>query len=413
MMSMATIRQNSKALQEKIASLANGKRTPSGGSTSTPDSELESKQALISTLQERLTSMEEENSRLRTELSGAQEAVEKVKVLEMVRKERDEAVSQKAEVESQLKIAERNVKERSTKIESLERSLQSSAEALSSQRTDSEARLKELRDQLDDTVNLTNSLKEAVEVKSNEAGQNEGIIKAKNTEIELLDSRVKKACAELDDVRRELTSQVDELRMAGQETIALYEERLSAADAKRYELEDLIESLEERVKKQEQPVSPSAILENMSEAARIDHETMREQIVHLQKKITMLEDALEDAQVVADREEAAVRARIQRFKEAEVTMKKEVADARREIENLRKAEVTAKDRVAELEEALREEGMALENARADVESLRAEVAVSTIQIVCLSSGLPTDYAFLPCLYVGLGRTACRARRGRS
>ena len=72
-------------------------------------------------------------------------------------------------------------------------------------------------------------------------------------------------------------------------------------------------------------------------------------------------------------------------KEAEVAMKKEVADARREIENLRKAEMTAKDRVAELEEALREEGMALENARADVELLRAEVAVSIVLgVVCLS-----------------------------
>lgn len=365
-----------------MASYEYGSSSPRNGSLDISD-DSDGKQSLIHALQERLNSMEQDNSKLRAELDYANEAVEKCKILDVVRQERDAAVSLKTELESQLKSAERNAKERTSKIESLERSLQASSDALSSQRVDSDARLKELQDKLEDANKLTGSLKDAIEAKSNEAGQNEGIIHAKNAEIDLLDARVKKAYLELEDVRRDLSGQVDELRQAGQETIALYEERLSVAETKRYELEDLVESLEEKVKKQETPVSPSAMLEGMSEAARIDHETMAEQLIHLQKKIAVLEDTLEDSRMVSEREEAAVRARIQRFRESEAAMKKEVTDARREIDNVRKAEMTAKDKIAELEEALREEGLALENARAEIESLRADIAVSLLLIHAL------------------------------
>ena len=399
MASLSNIQQNAKALQDKIASLTNGTRTPSYGSTSSPNGniygqdDMDNKQSMIQALQERLNSMEQENSKLRAELETAQDAVEKSKQLDPLRQERDEVASQKTELETQLKTAERNVKERTTKIESLERSLQASNDALTSQRADNDARLKELQDKLDDAIQLTSSLKDAIEAKSNEAGQNEGIISAKNAEIELLDTRVKKAYAELEEVRKDLGAQVDELRQAGQETIALYEERLSAADARRYELEDMVESLEEQVKKHETPVSADAVLGVMSEAARIEHETMREQIVHLQKKIGMLEDALEDARALAEREEAAVRVRVQRFRDAETAMKREVTDVRREVEGLRRSEGAAKDRVAELEEALREEGLALENARADVEALRTEVAVRIADVV-LSSKRCVVFLFL-------------------
>lgn len=160
-----------------------------------------------------------------------------------------------------------------------------------------------------------------------------------------------------------------------QETIALYEERLSAADAKRYEMEDNILALEEQLRYQAQPLSPSAAARHTSSATEIDNESLREQVQHLQRKISTLEDMLEDTRAAADRDDAAARERIKRYKEREEQMRLEVAESLKEVDRLAKAEERARLKVEEVEEALRESTVALENARAEVESMRAEVVV--------------------------------------
>lgn len=113
-------------------------------------------------------------------------------------------------------------------------------------------------------------------------------------------------------------------------------------------------------------------------AAEIDNETLRDQVQHLQKKVQSLEDMLEDTQIASEREEAAVRERMRRFREKEDAMKKELSEGRKEVEQMFKSEATARGRVEENEEALRESTMALENARAEIEILRMEVAVSEV-----------------------------------
>ena len=90
-----------------------------------------------------------------------------------------------------------------------------------------------------------------------------------------------------------------------------------------------------------------------------------------------MEDMLEDAHVSSQREEAALKEKIQRLKEKDEGMRKELGEGHREVERMAKAEVKARNRVEEIEEALRESTVALENARAEVESLRAELAVSS------------------------------------
>lgn len=89
-----------------------------------------------------------------------------------------------------------------------------------------------------------------------------------------------------------------------------------------------------------------------------------------------MEDAIEDARTMTEKEEIALRERMRRLKEKEDGMKKELNDGRKEVERMLKAESTARTRVDEIEEALRESTVALENARAEVEMLRAELAVS-------------------------------------
>lgn len=141
-------------------------------------------------------------------------------------------------------------------------------------------------------------------------------------------------------------------------------------------MEDLVKSLEEEVKKQAQPISPSDLALRATTAARIDNESLQEQIIHLQKKVSTLEEQLDDSRAAQERDEQAVMARIARFRETEAQLRNDIVLVRREQENLAAAELGSRTRVAEVTEALRESDLALEDARAEIETLRVEVSVS-------------------------------------
>jgi len=102
---------------------------------------------------------------------------------------------------------------------------------------------------------------------------------------------------------------------------------------------------------------------------------LREQVVHLQKKLTITEDMLEEVNATTERDEAMVRDRIRRFKEKEDLLKQQVAECESEIARLVKSENNARVRTEEVGEALRESTVALENSRAEIEGLRAEIVV--------------------------------------
>ena len=155
------------------------------------------------------------------------------------------------------------------------------------------------------------------------------------------------------------------------------------ADARRYELEDQLAALEEQVRQQARPQSPGAAARQASSAAEIENEMLRDQVQHLQKKLATLEDTLEETRAANERDDAAVHDRLRRYKEREEGIRKELAEGRQEAERLRKAEEQARVRVAEVEEAFRENAVTLENARADIETLRSEVAVR-ILLLCLA-----------------------------
>lgn len=89
-----------------------------------------------------------------------------------------------------------------------------------------------------------------------------------------------------------------------------------------------------------------------------------------------MEDTLEDARATAEKEELTVRERVKRFKEKEDSMRNELTEGRKAVEQVVKAEALAKGRIEEVEEALRESTLALENARAEIEILRTDAAVS-------------------------------------
>ncbi|KAL5523490.1 hypothetical protein ACEPAG_7663 [Sanghuangporus baumii] len=382
MESLASIQNNSKALQDKIQSLLSGKpsRTESpkrrSSTTALQEDPLFSPKTVASRqlTQDRVDRLERENARLKAELDEARLNASKPGETETLTTERDKALDRVKELESSLKTSERTVDERNTKIESLERSVQASNSVLQTLRAEEEARVKDLEAKLEDSQTLIASLKEAIEAKANEAGQNEGLLQAKDAEIALLEGRVKKAATDLEETRKDLSAQIEELRHAGQETIALYEERLAAADGRRYQLEDVIDKLEEQINRRGSLSRSVSSTHDSAEATRIDNEALREQVQHLQSKISTLEDMLEDARNSLEREEAIARNRIQRHKENEAALRNEITETRRAMETLAKSESLARAKAEEAEEALRENTMTLENAQAEIEGLRTEIA---------------------------------------
>jgi CAP-Gly domain-containing linker protein 1 len=187
-----------------------------------------------------------------------------------------------------------------------------------------------------------------------------------------------------------------------QETIALYEERLSASDTQRYELEDKVAELEEKLKGlQVAPNSPSS---QPSTTTMIDNETLRDQVVHLQKKIGTLEDMIEDSRATAEKEEAAMRDKLKRHKDREDQLKKELGESKKEVERILKSEALARGRVEEVQVALKESTTALEDAQAEIEGLRAELDVLLfLRYSPCTDTLHTEYGIQQYLWRSLGR----------
>jgi CAP-Gly domain-containing linker protein 1 len=135
-------------------------------------------------------------------------------------------------------------------------------------------------------------------------------------------------------------------------------------------------ALQEKLRIQAEPVSPASKARMLSSAAEIENETLRDQNAHLQKKISNLEDSLEDARAAAHADETQLREKLGRYKDKEEAVRRQVTDGEKEVERMLKAEASARARVEEVEEAFREGTVALENAQVEIEGLRAEIAVS-------------------------------------
>ena len=122
-------------------------------------------------------------------------------------------------------------------------------------------------------------------------------------------------------------------------------------------------------------MSPATASRQASYALEIDNEALREQVQHLIRKASTLEDQLEDARMALEHEQADAEEKVVRGKEREDAVRAELAESRQEIERVSKGEESTRMRIEEMDEALRENTVALENARAEIEGLRAEIVV--------------------------------------
>ncbi|KAF8993711.1 hypothetical protein BDQ17DRAFT_1312094 [Cyathus striatus] len=369
--SLTELQTNGKILQERISHLV----SPSVDSPSRPHSSSSvssggEDRELVEQLESRLRALEYENDRLR--MASANEVTSEVVPVEPLRLELDEANGHISKLTHLLSEQEEVLEMRDKKIASLEQKCTTISGCLEVEKSSKESDIRVLHKKLEECDGIIQSLQETVQSSDVFIVERNTLLEAKETELNILQSRLDDACGNFEEERRDLGLQIDELRVAGQETIALYEERLSKADAQRYDLETRLSAFEgAKVSDRTQSPRSSGYI---TSAQEIDNETLRDQVIHFQKKIATMEDILEDVRATSEREEAILRDKMKRLKDKEDSMKKELNEGRAEVERMAKSEASAKNRVEEAEEALRESTLALENARADVETLRAELA---------------------------------------
>ena len=174
-------------------------------------------QAQIDRLQSRLDASDDENKRLRASLSSAESSVTTlIGRVETLQQEREQVSTRVSELEASGRTSERMLSERSSAIEALQRAAEQSKLDIERAKNEGDIRVRDIQSKLDDKDTLVAQLREIVEAKEGLQSENDAVLAAKNAEIAVLEARVRKAYAELEEERRELGDQVNELRKAGQ-----------------------------------------------------------------------------------------------------------------------------------------------------------------------------------------------------
>jgi CAP-Gly domain-containing linker protein 1 len=209
--------------QEMIGGIILGRppssRPPSSASVSSSLFAEQQLQLQYERLQAKFDVLEDENKRLRGNLTVAEASSAALSSRLVAAIEAGEkSATRIVELESSLRAAERTVIERNSVIEAFERSSREAAADTEKAKNDNEARVRDMQSKLEDKEQLITQLKELVHAKEGEQSENDEFLATKNAEIALLENRVQKAYVELEEERRELGSQVDELRKAGQVT---------------------------------------------------------------------------------------------------------------------------------------------------------------------------------------------------
>lgn len=226
----------SQALQDKINQLIGNSTVPDPSNVPTSPSASQAQstatadaigvhESSTTALSTRIEALQHERTSLQEMVSSLRSDLERRQNLE---KDRDSALATVAETEKELRIMERKLSERDSKVESLERSNAQIAAELERAKAENDARLSDIQAKLDTSESLVRSLKEAIEAKEGAEHESNTLLKAKNAEISLLEARLDKVSAELDTERKELGSQIDELRQAGQ--VTSFEFLLRASD---------------------------------------------------------------------------------------------------------------------------------------------------------------------------------------
>jgi chromosome segregation ATPase len=325
-------------------------------------------------LEEEIRVLKAKNTEMEQQLRGYDNANADGQEIASIRSESEKYKEEADSLRYQLSASQADATDASKLAEELHAAQNTSTEEL--QRKESELR------------EAQRELKLAAERASEEL---EVAMEAKTAELMDLREKIEKSEAE----NQSFSRLVDELSEAGQvsccdafmmnrtdaqATIALYE-------SEKFKLDDKIRTLEEKLAKvreerdqaqelaAQRPPSPSSRAKAAVSAAEIDNETLNAQVKHLQNKINNLEEELDERRAELESEAESWNQKVQKGREAEKIQVELVKSLRGEIGDYKSQATSAKNRIGELEGALKETQVALEGARAEIETLRVEAAV--------------------------------------
>lgn len=212
------LESHGKMLQERIAILTSGKTTPSPRSESATSfrSSTMDEQHLIDQLQSRIDALEYDNERLRSVSNIANNDNLTDSHLQDVEQERGEAVRRIAQLEAELFTSENALQAQRMHSSALEQDYLRVTTELETLRISRDSRVEELQKKLDDDAAHVKTLVDSADRQAALAQQQEFLCKTREGEMAILELRIEKAYTELQDEKRELGAQIEELRMAGQ-----------------------------------------------------------------------------------------------------------------------------------------------------------------------------------------------------
>ena len=163
----------------------------------------------------KVLNLESQNKDLRASLLAVK-VDDNSETVEKLERELETSTKKLSELEDKLHGNERSLIERQSKMDSLDRAVADAQEETKRAKSEGDSRVKDVQAKLDDSEALVTSLKQVIDDKSEAADKNDAQLQAKNAEIEVLQGKVARLSTDLESERKELTSQVDDLRQAGQ-----------------------------------------------------------------------------------------------------------------------------------------------------------------------------------------------------
>ncbi|KAJ3821508.1 hypothetical protein F5880DRAFT_1485975 [Lentinula raphanica] len=368
---LTDLQKTTRELQERIRGLTGETPSPDSATAITSPPSAASSSYSLERMQSRISALEYENTRLRDEAeeSTSQDGIGELRV--------------------KLRELEKDLEDANTKLASASTTSASSTSTLDAVQRTSDS-------QVSDIERINEELKQAqqaLEARESELAETKGLYATTRSDFEerlaeigalkkSVSDAEKRYADELerereiwDIERKELRSQVDELRRAGQETIALYEEQLDEMrlNSKGNDLSSSVSSLSR---------SRSSTLNDHGDlkkddtlsASSIDHSALLEQLTYLQTKTASLTDALEDARHLHQSDLNILQTQLNQsktqFKALKGELEERVRTAEIDVGKMEREVEQERRRRGEVEEALRECGEALEEARREVEGLR-------------------------------------------
>ncbi len=142
---------------------------------------------------------------------------------------------------------------------------------LDSTKAESQKQVDDLQRKVGEYETLITTLRASVEAKSTEAGQIGDVLLQRTPKLRGLMPLSRKLTPSPSKCVKSSPRRLKSLRQARQETIALYEERLGATESRRFELEDTVEELEEKIRRRAGvPTSPRSGDDKGEAAAILD-----------------------------------------------------------------------------------------------------------------------------------------------